>query len=382
MPSPRTWDIFCTVVDNYGDIGVSWRLARQLATEYGFRVRLWVDDLESFRRLAPEIDPALAEQSCRGVEVRRWTRPFSDVVPGDVVVEAFACHLPENFLTAMAARGPKPLWLNLEYLSAEDWVESCHGLVSPHPRLPLVKHFFFPGFVPGTGGLLLERGLAERRRAFQDDPSAIAGFWQSIGVPTPRPEELRVSLFSYENGAIPGLLEAWTRAGYRVCCLVPEGRTLKQVSAFFGQEEGSPGSVFSRGNLEVRVLPFVEQEAYDPLLWACDCNFVRGEDSFVRAQWAARPLVWHIYPQEDEAHRKKLQAFMNLYCAELPMDATAALHAFWEAWNHGQGAGEAWHGFWQHRDALEGNARRWADRLLQHGDLALNLVQFFENRLK
>ncbi|WP_187492385.1 elongation factor P maturation arginine rhamnosyltransferase EarP, partial [Pantoea agglomerans] len=23
-----TWDIFCTVVDNYGDIGVTWRLAR------------------------------------------------------------------------------------------------------------------------------------------------------------------------------------------------------------------------------------------------------------------------------------------------------------------------------------------------------------------
>ena len=25
-----TWDIFCSVVDNFGDIGVTWRLARQL----------------------------------------------------------------------------------------------------------------------------------------------------------------------------------------------------------------------------------------------------------------------------------------------------------------------------------------------------------------
>jgi uncharacterized repeat protein (TIGR03837 family) len=382
MASHRTWDIFCNVVDNYGDIGVSWRLARQLAAEYGFRVRLWVDDLESFRRLAPEIDPARAGQSSRGVEVRHWTKPFPDVVPGDVVVEAFGTALPDRFLDAMAAKEAKPFWINLEYLSAEDWVQSCHGLASPHPRLPLVKHFFFPGFVRGTGGLLLEQGLAERRRAFQEDPAAAARFWQSLGLPEPRTSEIRISLFCYENRAIPGLLEAWARAGHPVCCLVPEGRALKQVSAFFGQEEGAPGNVFFRDDLEVRVLPFVEQEAYDSLLWACDCNFVRGEDSFVRAQWAARPLVWHIYPQEDEAHRKKLQAFMNLYCAELPMDAMAGLHAFWEAWNHGEGAGEAWQGFWQHREALEGNARRWADRLLQHGDLALNLVQFFENRLK
>ena len=46
-----SWDIFCTVVDNYGDIGVCWRLARQLAAEHGFAVRLWVDDLASFARL-------------------------------------------------------------------------------------------------------------------------------------------------------------------------------------------------------------------------------------------------------------------------------------------------------------------------------------------
>ena len=42
------WDIFCTVIDNYGDIGICWRLARQLRVDDGQRVRLWVDDLTSF----------------------------------------------------------------------------------------------------------------------------------------------------------------------------------------------------------------------------------------------------------------------------------------------------------------------------------------------
>jgi len=378
----RTWDIFCTVVDNFGDIGVSWRLARQLAAEHGLHVRLWVDDLASFQRLAPGLDPSLPVQSCGGVEVHRWSQPFPKMEPGEMVIEAFACNLPENFVAAMAARELKPLWINLEYLSAEDWILGYHGLTSPHPKLPLVKYFLFPGFVSGTAGLLLERGLIARRRAFQQDPAAQAEFWQSLGLPVARDAEIRVSLFSYENPAIPDLLAAWAGARYPVTCLVPEGRALPQVAAFFGQAQARAGDAFIQGSLQVRVLPFVEQDAYDRLLWVCDCNFVRGEDSFVRAQWAARPFVWHIYPQEDAAHWKKLQAFMNLFCAGLPDEAVAGLHQLWEAWNRGQGAGAAWEGFWRQRAVLEQHAQPWADRLTEQGDLALNLVQFFENRLK
>ncbi|MEO7887531.1 MAG: elongation factor P maturation arginine rhamnosyltransferase EarP, partial [Polaromonas sp.] len=37
------WDIFCKVIDNFGDIGVCWRLAADLASR-GHKVRLWVDD--------------------------------------------------------------------------------------------------------------------------------------------------------------------------------------------------------------------------------------------------------------------------------------------------------------------------------------------------
>ena len=144
--SPHRWDIFCNVVDNFGDIGVCWRLARQLAAEHALAVRLWVDDLASFRRINSSIDPNLQEQMSHGVTIRRWSKPFGAVEPAEVVIETFGCEVPYAYAAAMADRATKPAWINLEYLSAEAWVTGCHALPSPHPRLPLTRYFFFPGF--------------------------------------------------------------------------------------------------------------------------------------------------------------------------------------------------------------------------------------------
>ena len=166
-----TWDIFCSVVDNYGDIGVTWRLARQLVAEHGLAVRLWVDDVQAFVRLCPQADPQQPTQKQQGVEVRHWPVDWLPVEPADVVIEAFACQLPQSYITAMAAREQKVLWLNLEYLSAEAWVAGCHALPSLQAG-GLSKFFFFPGFTAGTGGLLRERDLIAQRQAFQADAQA------------------------------------------------------------------------------------------------------------------------------------------------------------------------------------------------------------------
>ena len=369
----KNWDIFCKVVDNFGDIGVCWRLARQLAAEHELHVRLWVDDLGSFRRLCPEIDPSLESQTQRGVLVGRWTSPFPEAEVADVVIEAFACDLPENYLAAMVAR--PPAWINLEYLSAESWVPGCHGLPSPHPRLPLTKHFFFPGFVAGTGGLLREAGLLEQRDARSADAAAL---WAKLGLPPPRPDEASISLFCYDNPALPELLDAWAASAAPLHCLVPEGRPLLQAAAWSGRENLKPGETVKRGRLTLHALPFVAQERYDELLWACDLNFVRGEDSFVRALWAAKPLVWQIYPQEDEAHRRKLDAFLDLYCASLTPPAASACRGLWQAWNHGSGVAAAWPAYWRQRTELAAHACRWAEKLAEMEDLASKLVTFCE----
>ena len=375
----KRWDIFCQVVDNYGDIGVSWRLARQLVAEYGYPVRLWVDELAAFHAIFPPCDPTLNRQLCGGVEVCRWASDFPQTEPADVVVEAFCCKPPASYVTAMALRRPKPVWINLEYLSAESWILGCHSLPSPHLCLPLVKHFFFPGFVPETGGLLLEKNLFERRDAFQRSPEAIAAFWSSFGWETPAPEVVKISLFCYPNTALAELADVWAAAPYPVLCLIPEGTPGATLAA--GGEKLPPGAQLRRGNLEIRVLPFMEQDAYDRLLWACDCNFVRGEDSFVRAQWAAKPLVWHIYPQDENAHEVKLAAFLELYCAEIPQSETNALRNFWSNWSRGKMSERDWSDFWRHRQALDEHARRWSEVLRGNGSLAANLVLFCNNMI-
>ena len=175
-PSNLRWDIFCRVVDNFGDIGVCWRLARQLASEYRFEVRLWVDDLSSFARLNPALSAEASEQRCGPILVRHWSPDFPSVEVADVVIEGFACQLPESYVASMALRSQPPIWINLEYLSAEAWVDDCHQLRSPHPRSSLVKYFFFPGFTSKTGGLILEKELLAKRAAF--DSLAREKFWQ------------------------------------------------------------------------------------------------------------------------------------------------------------------------------------------------------------
>lgn len=376
-----TWDIFCTVVDNYGDVGVCWRLARQLADEHRRKVRLWVDRLECLHALCPDIDAGNPLQCCRGVEVRRWSDSLPAVTPAEVVIEAFACELPAAYVDAMTRMARPPVWLNLEYLCAEPWVRACHGLASPHPRLPLTKYFFFPGFEAGTGGLLAERGLATARVEFQRNPGALAAFWQSVGLAPTAPDTKRVSLFCYDQAPVEEMLAAWSAAGSRTVCIVPEGPVSARVTAWLGTAvPGSRG--YSRGALQIHRIPFLEQDRYDRLLWACDLNFVRGEDSFVRAQWAARPMVWQIYPQREGAHWPKLSAFRDLYCKDLPADAAAAVQGFWNAWNCGEGTAAAWEPFRSALPTLGRHAAVWAERLAVQEDLAARLVSFARDRLK
>ena len=364
-------DIFCNVIDNYGDAGVSWRLALQLANEQGLRVRLWVDDLLSLARLCHAIDPALESQLCKGVEVRHWAVAFAKTQSAELVIEAFACKLPHRYMQTMAAQAVQPLWINLEYLSAEEWVQGCHGLPSPHPLLPLTKYFFFPGFTWRTGGLLLERDLCARRDAFQRDAALQRSFWHSLGMDAPAADTLKISLFAYENAALPGLFDAWAGSAQPVLCLVPEGRILPQVAQYFEVDAALSGHNYARGHLQVRVLPFVEQDRYDELLWLCDINFVRGEDSFVRAQMAGKPMVWQIYPQQDAVHWAKLQAFLQLYSAD------PAVQGLWLAWNEQHQAGLAWAAYAKAGAELQAKAQEWALKMATN-NLALNLLEFCE----
>ena len=302
------WDVFCLVVDNFGDIGVCWRLAADLASR-GEAVRLWVDDASALAWMAPD--------GARGVTVLAWNAS-TDAPPGDVVIEAFGCDLPLAFVARMTERARPPVWINLEYLSAEAYVPRSHGLPSPQlagPGAGLKKWFFYPGFGAGTGGLIRERELLHRQAAFD------ANAWLTSMGCERRPNERVVSLFCYANPRLPELLNALAREP--TLLLATAGTASQQVSAELGP-------ALQRGALRAHALPLLSQAQYDHLLWASDLNFVRGEDSFVRAQWAGKPFVWHIYPQHDAAHALKLKAFADLFISVAPVPG---LEPFWAVWN-------------------------------------------------
>jgi len=368
------WDIFCTSIDNFGDVGFSWRLARQLVNEHGLEVRLWVDDLAIFSQIESAIDVDEDLQWLQGVEICSWRKSFAEIEPADVVIETFACTLPDNYILAMADLPQQPVWINLEYLSAENWTLDCHCLPSFHPHLPLKKYFFFPGFVEGTGGLLLEKNLLPARVAFNN--TSQDKFWQELGLQSRREGELCISLFCYDDAPIEELLSAWVISDVPIRVLVPQHSVNNAIGIFFGVDLPTAGQVLQSGKLQVCIIPFLTQDNYDELLWACDINFVRGEDSFVRAQWAERVFIWNIYPQAEHSHRLKLEAYLNLYTERMPPEMSAAVFSLWNAWNGNGQMINAWSIFAAQMSALTEYGNNWIRQLLPIGDLASNLVKF------
>ena len=375
MRAIQSVDLFCEVIDNFGDIGVCWRLARQLARQEKLAVNLWVNDLARLKYLRPEIDVLAARQHSDGFCVLDWQAGFDCAAyrPADLLIEAFGCKLPEPLIQAMASLVRPPVWINLEYLSAEAWVEGCHQLRSPHTTLALNKYFYFPGFSRQTGGLLKEADLDVRRASLQHDPAQSAQWLQSIGI-RPAPDAALVSLFCYPSAPVDALF-ASMQAGGALHCLVPQGVASEAVSRFL-QRPAEAGRQATRGQLTVQVLPFLEPDSYDQLLWCCDLNFVRGEDSLVRAIWAGRPLVWQLYEQEEGAHFDKLNAFLARYCAGLPAPLVATVTACWHAWNGAANAEFDWPDWSASLPQLREHNANWSAELAAQGELARGLVEF------
>lgn len=373
-------DIFCRVIDNYGDIGVCWRLARQLANEYPLKLRLWVDELDALIKMWPNTR-GTDQQVLENVTVCVWREAFEqNPEPAEIVIEAFACNLPDTYLAAMKRKATPPQWFNLEYLSAEDWVEGCHGLLSMHPQLGLKKMFFFPGFTAKTGGLLRERSLLDERDEFLASPPHRLAFLNKLGVKpilgTKSTEnECIVSLFGYENAAIASLIETWIQSPTPILCLVPASKILPSINMHL-QTTLSEGDEFVRGNLRLKVIPFLTQTDYDRLLWICDINFIRGEDSFVRAQWAAKPFVWHIYPQDDNVHMLKLNAFLEQHLASASPALQAAISGFWQQWNQGLNCHESWSACMRLLQDWQGHSQSWCLSLSAQEDLASNILRY------
>jgi len=322
------WDIFCKVIDNYGDVGVCWRLAKDLSAR-GHQVRLWLDDPSPLAWMAPQ-----ANVTHPTITVFPWPAADGEAPglwpsPGDVVIEAFGCELPQGFVHGMAQASSAPVWVNLEYLTAEPYAAKCHRLTSPVMHgagKGLTKHFFYPGFTADTGGLLRETDLSPPACGRSEAPAWLAPYCAASYPPSvASAPSKRVSLFCYEPPKLTDLLQQLMAQATPCTLLVTSGRARAAVQNLLQNQ--TFGHQALKSLLSISYLPTLSQTQFDELLWACDVNFVRGEDSLVRALWAGAPLVWQIYPQDDNAHHDKLEAFLDT------VHASPVMRAWHQAWN-------------------------------------------------
>ena len=370
----QRWDIFCKIVDNFGDIGVCWRLARQLHIEHGLQIRLWIDDLGAAQAIISSLELEKNQQICEEISILKWpsadkerTAAFSKAA--EVVIEAFACGLPPAYLAAMAQQQSK--WINLEYLSAEPWVADFHAKPSPQVN-GLTRYFYFPGFTEATGGLIREHDIL----ACHSDESRNPASLTSLDSDFRRSDEgaLKISLFCYPHAPIHDLLTALAEANQQINCYLPASSILPQIASFFNQETIDVGDYFSQKNLHIYVLPFLSQADYDALLRDCDINFVRGEDSWLRAIWAGKPFIWQPYFQAENTHITKLNAFLDVFYADF--DAKQVVCAAYSAWVTGQPLNEIWQNYLTSLSAIKNHTQQQTAQLAKQADLAAKLVIF------
>jgi uncharacterized repeat protein (TIGR03837 family) len=387
-----TCDIFCRVIDNFGDVGVTWRLAKQLVDEYDWQVRLFVDDIAVLDKLLAENERLKHKQGRAFPAIFAWdafffapdmsndsqaVRPeiskdthadalrylranehFHDVAKTNaaqfrhIVIEAFACELPESYVAQMVKHkeaGRALVWLNLEYLSAEAWIDAHHLLASPQQN-GLTKHFYFPGFSESSGGLIRERRITAIDRASSDRTT-----WQQIFI------------FAYDTESARNAVTVLSQ-DESIATTMPETPLLAGCSE----------------HASIQRTAFVPQRDLDALLTRFDFLVVRGEDSFLRAQFAAKPFIWHIYPQDEDAHFVKLNAFLDRYVVGLDAPIAKALRDVWMAWNGKLGADfqASWETLLPQLPALQKHALAWQHHLLKLPDLASKLVTFCEKAIK
>jgi uncharacterized repeat protein (TIGR03837 family) len=386
-PSKSNWDIFCNVVDNFGDIGVCWRLACNLAAR-GKHVRLWVDDVSPLAWMAPNGHP--------NVEIIDCTNGIpkdTNLDLGEVLLDTFDCEFAINLIAAKAINttttvesgtileplsGKRPVWLNLEYLTAESFAARAHTLPYVHhsgAAQGWTQRYFYPGFNERTGGLLREADLFERQAAF-DRATWLAGLTFEVSnysANNPLNSALSssrlISLFCYEPLALEALIDQLSASETSTCLLVTYGRATNAVKAVLEGKKRLQPAYSLPEVLSIVYLPQFTQTDYDHLLWSCDLNFVRGEDSLVRAIWAAKPFIWQIYPQHDNVHLIKLDAFLAM------MDAPESLKTAHNVWNSTSSEAsfpDLELSIWAQ------SAQNLSNRLRLQNDLVANLIAFAE----
>jgi uncharacterized repeat protein (TIGR03837 family) len=308
-----TLDLFCHVIDNFGDAGVAYRFASEFRQMHpACRIRVFIDKVDVLTGIDQSIDPGLVQQMCRGIEFIDYSTVGADVTESitcaDVLVELFGCFTPDWYLEK--ALFSTPLIINLEYLSAETWGAGYHLKESLLPRGTAKKFFYMPGFTRETGGLLFNSRLAREPGPDEDDRGRQLGsLLEAAGYsPEIAPSTLIGTVFTYERGfdTLIADLNALNCGSLLLCFGTKTRIGMEQTLARYNRATGERA-----GSVRVVYLPNLPQASYDALLRMADFNFVRGEDSLVQAIAAQKPFIWNAYLQSEQYQQVKVEALCS-----------------------------------------------------------------------
>lgn len=381
--------VFVRVIDNWGDVGVGWRLCMQLACSFPWRVRLWIDDVAALGKLVLAAELAAVQDA---VMVEKWSDEDSvslrlaQLADPVMVIETFGCDLPSPVLRRM--QQCQPLWLNWEYLTAEDWAVDLQAMPSLQGN-GLAKYFWFMGIDQQSGGLLREANYLSRRNEFLQQPCLQQAFKQQYGLPLEHVGQLWL-IFAYTSERWAQWLSMWRGADEPITLWLAGHEvadSLRAAGVIAADALQQVGDTFELDQVTMVRIPFVPQSAFDNLLWLADGAIVRGEDSFVRALWAGLPFLWHIYQQEEAVHLQKLDAYWHKASINWPASVREAVLALSADLNGGEHLSESLRlRLWQNLRSEWQNwvnaASTWSDSLHLHSSAMERLARFRQIPLK
>ena len=342
----KSIDIFCEVVDNYGDVGVAYRLAREFKRIYpDKKLRFIINQMEEINLIKKSDD----------IEIVSYKDISKIESSADLILETFGCKIPKEYMDK--ALENSKLIINLEYFSAETWVDDFH-LQESFLGGNLKKYFFIPGLSEKSGGILLDNEFLERKKKVEENKEY---YLEKFGIN--EKYDLIGSVFSYERN-FDSLIEELKKLDKKILLLTLSEKTQKNFIKYFDNNN-------NYDKIKIVKLPFFTYDKYEELLALCDFNLVRGEDSFARALLLEKPFLWHIYPQEENTHIKKLEGFLEKYCPN-----NKELKETFINYNINK---DDFSYFFKNFKEIEEHNKNYANYLRENCNLMEKLIKFIEN---
>jgi uncharacterized repeat protein (TIGR03837 family) len=313
----KSIDIFCHVIDNFGDIGVAYRFAKEFKKKNPYcSTRLFVDNMEILGQICPFINASKAVQEYESITYINSLNIDKEFVErqgvADVLVEMFACEIPEIVMDNAFTKSK--LLINLDYLSAEDWVEGYHLKESLLPKGTLKKYFFMPGITINTGGLILNPELEDNRSELGSKRlDFLNSILKNFGKQVETTDNcLFGSVFTYLRN-FDNFIRDLSKTDKDVYLFIFGGKSKDGILSSLKKSpvENPDSNCIKLKNINFLLMPFLEQSKYDLLLCHCDFNLVRGEDSLARAVLSAKPFIWNAYLQDNKYQEVKVKALLE-----------------------------------------------------------------------